>query len=306
MDEETLFALSGIAESIDGWAPRTIKLWFTKPNLILASGRRPARAAVCPRLGRDLGSRSADQNRCGLVGRRPRLDVVMVDRNRDIRLWIIGRDGALRDMERDCRQVAHDTFARFRSGIGRDRNVDEIAMLQPAAGEVAFVDEHDVAPPRNSAIAIIQAVDRCVVLIMTSDGRERESITIAPSRIFIDAGMDEEIGLLRRRPLLALRCGNVEPKPTLLLDARSDNHGLRKNCLDGAFRIAHRDGKIAAKTDQCLRAPIQDRLDGFDRVVALVAWWLESEGAGQSVQKRITRNLGNADRAIPLHIRVAA
>src|SRR5260370_16995056 len=78
------------------------------------------------------------------------------------------------------------------------------------------------------------------------------------------------------------------------------------HCLECHFRIGHRDGKIAAKTDQCLRAPIPDRLDGFDRVVALVAWWLESEGAGQSVQKRITRNLGNADRAIPLHIRVAA
>src|SRR5258708_17670519 len=152
MDEETLFALSGIAESIDGWAPRTIKLSFIKLNLILASGRRPARAAVCPRLGRHLGSRSADQNRCGLVGRRPRLDVVMIDRNQNIRLWIIGRDGALGDMERDCRQLAHDTLARVRSGIRRDRNVDEIAMLQPAAGAVSLVDDHDVAPSRNSPI----------------------------------------------------------------------------------------------------------------------------------------------------------
>src|SRR5260370_31272696 len=76
--------------------------------------------------------------------------------------------------------------------------------------------------------------------------------------------------------------------------------------LECHFRIGHRDGKIAAKTDQCLRAPIPDRLDSFDRVVALVAWRLESEGAGQPVQKRITRNLGNADRAISLPLRGGA
>src|SRR5882762_7751157 len=72
------------------------------------------------------------------------------------------------------------------------------------------------------------------------------------------------------------------------------------------FRIAHRNSKITAKTHQSLRAPIPDRLDSLDRVVALVAGRLESEDAGQSIQKRIIRNLGNADRAISLHIRVAA
>src|ERR1700692_4237638 len=78
------------------------------------------------------------------------------------------------------------------------------------------------------------------------------------------------------------------------------------HCLERNFRIGHRNGKVAAKTDQSLRAPVPDRLNGFDRVVALVARRLEPEYAGYCVQKRICRDLDNADRAISLHIRVAA
>src|SRR5271167_2007679 len=76
--------------------------------------------------------------------------------------------------------------------------------------------------------------------------------------------------------------------------------------LERHGRVGHCNRKISAKTDQRLGAPVTDRLDGFDRVVAAVAWWLKSEDAGQSVEKRVIWNLGNADRAISLHIRVAA
>src|SRR3984957_6986154 len=76
--------------------------------------------------------------------------------------------------------------------------------------------------------------------------------------------------------------------------------------LECDVRIGHRNGKVAAKTHQSLRAPIPDRLDSLDGVMALVAWRLESEHAGQSIQQRCTRDLGNADRAISLHVRVAA
>src|ERR1700694_3964891 len=91
----------------------------------------------------------------------------------------------------------HNTLARFRFLIWNDCNIDEIAMPQPAAGEVAFVDEHDVAPPSNSTIAIIHAVDRRVVLIMASDCRECESFTIGHTRIFIESGTNEKIARLR-------------------------------------------------------------------------------------------------------------
>src|ERR1700682_2118724 len=76
--------------------------------------------------------------------------------------------------------------------------------------------------------------------------------------------------------------------------------------LECDFRIRHRNSKITAKTYQGFRSPIPDRLDSFDRVVALVAWRLEPEHARYAVEKLVVRNFGNADRAISLHIRVAA
>src|SRR5258707_1329116 len=156
----------------------------------------------------------------------------MIERNRTLGPRIIGRDWALGDIVRDRRQVAHNPPARLRFFIWNDCNIDEIAMLQPATAEVAFVDEHNVAPPRNSTIAIIHAVDRRVVLIMASDRRECESFTIGHTRIFIESGINEKIGLLRRCQPLTLRCGNIQPKSTRLLDARIEVCEFRKDRLD--------------------------------------------------------------------------
>jgi len=69
--------------------------------------------------------------------------------------------------------------------------------------------------------------------------------------------------------------------------------------LERYFRIRHRNGEIAAQTDQSLRAAIPDRLDGFDRVVALVAWRLEPKRA-PGVEKLVIREFGDADRPVSL------
>src|SRR5712664_1348025 len=111
-------------------------------------------------------------------------------------------------------------------------DIAEIAVHQSAAGEVTFVDEHDVAPPRNSAIAIIHAVDRRVVLIVTSDCRECESLIVGHTRIFFEPGIDEKIRFLRRRQPIAFRCGNIQPKSTRLLDPRIEVCEVRKYRLD--------------------------------------------------------------------------
>ena len=155
----------------------------------------------------------------------------------------MGRDRALGDIVRDRRQVPHNTLARFRFLTWNDRNIDEIAVLQSAAGEVAFVDEHDVAPPRNSAIAIIHAVDRRVVLIMASDCRECENLIVGHTRIFIEPGIDEKLRFLRRRQPIAFRCGNIQPKSTRLLDPRIEVCEVRKYRLDGIARISRVYGR---------------------------------------------------------------
>jgi hypothetical protein len=63
------------------------------------------------------GLTRAEQHRNRLLGRRSRFCVAMIERDQDIRLWIIGRDRALCDIVSNCSQIAHDTLARVRSGI---------------------------------------------------------------------------------------------------------------------------------------------------------------------------------------------
>ena len=64
--------------------------------------------------------------------------------------------------------------------------------------------------------------------------------------------------------------------------------------------------RLPPRQTSALESPVPDRLDGFDRVVALVARRLESEHARYSVQKVIVRNLGDADGAVALHVGMAA
>src|ERR1700730_17848347 len=85
------------------------------------------------------------------------------------------------------------------------------------------------------------------------------------------AGKDE--GLLRQQQMGAIELGGDMHRKIEV------PHRLERD-----IRVAHRNGKVAAKADQRLRTSIPDRLDSFDRVVPLVAWRLESEDAGQSLQ----------------------
>ena len=110
-----------------------------------------------------MARRSTKQNRRRFVRRRSGLDVVAIERDQDVRLRIVGRNRSLRDIVGDRGQVAHDTLIRFRAGIGHHADIDEIAVAQTAAGEILLIDEHDITATRDSAIAIIEAVDCRIV-----------------------------------------------------------------------------------------------------------------------------------------------
>ena len=60
---------------------------------------------------------------------------------------MIRRDRALRDIVGDRRQIAHNALARFRSRIRHDAEIDQIAVLQTSAAQVALIDEHDITTP---------------------------------------------------------------------------------------------------------------------------------------------------------------
>lgn len=153
--------------------------------------------------------RSTQQNRNRFVGGRPGFDVVMIECHQDVRFGIIGSDRALRDIVGDRRQIAHNALARFRPRIGYDAEIDQIAVLQTSAAQVSLIDEYDITTPCDPTIAIVHAVDRCVVLIMTSNRRERKSFTIRYTQIFIQTGVDQKICLLRRCSPLSFRRSNI-------------------------------------------------------------------------------------------------
>src|SRR5271168_5201681 len=107
----------------------------------------------------------------------------MIERHQDIGFRIVGRNRTLSDVEGDSREVPQHALAGIRPFVGHDTEIDNVAMFQASADEITLIYEHDVASSRYPSIAIVHAVDRRIVLIMTSDRRKRENITICDTRI---------------------------------------------------------------------------------------------------------------------------
>src|ERR1700758_3126638 len=72
------------------------------------------------------------------------------------------------------------------------------------------------------------------------------------------------------------------------------------------LRVGQRYGKIAPETDQDLGAAVIDRLHRSNRIMAMMAWRLEAEGAFDTLKQWNVGPFGDADRSIALHVGVAA
>ena len=72
------------------------------------------------------------------------------------------------------------------------------------------------------------------------------------------------------------------------------------------LRVGQRHGKIASETDQDLRSAIVDCLHRSDRVMAVMSWRLEAEGAFDALKHWNIGLFGDADRSIALHVGVTA
>ena len=72
------------------------------------------------------------------------------------------------------------------------------------------------------------------------------------------------------------------------------------------LRIGHCHGKVAAEADQRLGPAIGDGLHRRHRVVAMLTRRFEAEDPLDAFQHGGGRFLGNADRAVSLHIGMAA
>ncbi len=74
---------------------------------------------------------------------------------------------------------------------------------------------------------------------------------------------------------------------------------------EGLLGVGHGDGEIAAKTDQRLGPAVDHRLQGGDRVMAVTLGRLEAEGPLDPFKQGGAGLLGDADRTVALHVRMA-
>ena len=109
-----------------------------------------------------------------------------------------------------------------------------------------------------------------------------ESSTVTdcgPRGLHIDFGASEarqDERLLGQQQMRAVELGGDMDREIEAAHRRESGLGVR-----------HRDREIAAETDQRLRAPVPDRLDGFDRVMAFFARRLEAEDAVDAVEQAL-------------------
>ncbi len=106
-------------------------------------------------------------------------------------------------------------------------------MAQPARLQVVLVHEDDVAPAADAAIAIVEAVDGRIVLIVAADGGEHQRFGLPGARIAVEAREHDEVGLAVRRQPLALGGGDVEAEAARLAHARIEVGEGREDLLDG-------------------------------------------------------------------------
>ncbi len=120
--------------------------------------------------------------------------VVLIKRDQDVRLGIVGRDGACRDV------IGHSSLVRKNSLLTAGRikhNIDQVAVFQSASREIILVDEDNIAAAGDAPVAVVQAIDRRIVLIMASDRRERKSPFCR--KVLLKSRIDQKVRSLRRR-----------------------------------------------------------------------------------------------------------
>src|SRR5580700_4561358 len=75
--------------------------------------------------------------------------------------------------------------------------------------------------------------------------------------------------------------------------------------FEASLRLRERHREIAAETYECLRPPLDDGQYRCERIMAMSLRGLETEHAFDRLQERFSGLLGDADRAVPLHVGMA-
>src|ERR1700730_10352606 len=111
------------------------------------------------------------------------------ERQQRIGLRIIGADRAYWDAMRFCPEATDDSPI---SILSKRFYLDDVTLRDPACLHVGFIHEHHHAAPEHAAIAVVETVDRRIVLIVASEGRKPKHCGIGDRRVFGDPGEEPE------------------------------------------------------------------------------------------------------------------
>lgn len=92
--------------------------------------------------------------------------------------------------------MVHSRLSR-QHATGLRNKINAVAMLQPQLGQIVLVDEHNVTPASHAAIAVVEPVDRGVVLVVAADRRQNKAADVLVV-ILIRARESEEMRLAVR------------------------------------------------------------------------------------------------------------
>eukprot|EP01035_Chromulina_nebulosa_P010266 gene10266-13807_t len=122
------------------------------------------------------GARFHESDGHGFVGRRSAAQIVVVERDQAIGFRIIGGDATARQRAGHRGKAADDPCA---GGVKGGQDIDLIAAGQPLVGQVFGTDENNIATAKDTAIAIILAIDGGVVLVVAAQGRQQHHAGVA-------------------------------------------------------------------------------------------------------------------------------
>jgi len=121
----------------------------------------------------------------------PAFQIMVSERQQRICLRIIGPDRAYRDAVRFYPEAAHDSPL---SILGERFDLDLVAFRDTPGLHVGFIHEHDHAAAEHAPIAVVETVNRCIVLVVASQCREPEHCRVRDWGVFVDPMKDQKIG----------------------------------------------------------------------------------------------------------------
>ena len=97
-------------------------------------------------------------------------------------------------------------------------NLHQVAMFHVPRRQIPLIHEQHVAPAENATITVVEPIDRCVVLIVTAQGREPQDVRIRKRGVLADPDERNELCLARFRMPNPFGRPEWQPESTRMAD----------------------------------------------------------------------------------------